>query len=253
MHRTLTLVFLHTQRKTRITILLFFICVLFVLSNCNFFVKLRRYTHKLTIFLSARADKSICGIDRTLFGRQTLGPECWTFARRIAFICAKLSPNFICGTLTLKRLVHILFSLSVEWENLHQPPPPLLSSCLTPLANCYCRCRQFCCSLLIIVCPPVATADFCRRNSCRHCRSLSWLLSPYQLPSLTTMRCPARVVVLVANRHHHCCSDVSSTTTDVVSWWLFPRMLPLTFRHGHDLLLRRSLFKSTFYLTSRLF
>jgi hypothetical protein len=31
----------------------------------------------------------------------------WTFARRIAFICAKLSPICICGTLTTKRLVHI--------------------------------------------------------------------------------------------------------------------------------------------------
>ena len=31
----------------------------------------------------------------------------WTFARRIAFICAKLSPNCIRGILTPKRLVHI--------------------------------------------------------------------------------------------------------------------------------------------------
>jgi hypothetical protein len=31
----------------------------------------------------------------------------WTFARCIAFICAKMVPICICGTLTPKRLVHI--------------------------------------------------------------------------------------------------------------------------------------------------
>jgi len=67
------------------------------------------------------------------------------------------------------------------------------------------------------------------------------------------MRCPARVIVFVAGRRRHRCPDVSSTATAVVSaarrpllrplmWSLFPRLLTLTCRHGHDLLLRKSLF-----------
>ena len=73
-------------------------------------------------------------------------------------------------------------------------------------------------------------------------------------PLSTTMRCPARhVVVFVAGHRHHCCPDVSSTATAIVSTAqrpllppsmlsLFPRLLPLTCCHGHDLLLRKSLF-----------
>jgi len=64
---------------------------------------------------------------------------------------------------------------------------------------------------------------------------------------------PTHVVVFVANWCCHCCPDVSSATTAVVSapqrpllppsmWSLFLQLLPFTIRHGHDLLLHKSLF-----------
>ena len=91
-------------------------------------------------------------------------PNVWTFARRIAFICPKFSPNCIRGTLTPKILVHI-FSLLIVREFTSTslpPPPPLLSSCLVPLAHRFPRRRCCRCSLLIVVCP--------RRCHCHRCR-----------------------------------------------------------------------------------
>ena len=60
------------------------------------------------------------------------------------------------------------------------PPPLLLSSCLAPLAHCYCRHRHFCCSLLIVVSPAVATAAAATRYRCRRrfCCSLLIVVSP---------------------------------------------------------------------------
>ena len=54
----------------------------------------------MTIFLSAPQLKIYLRADRFMFGRQTFDPNVWTFARRIAFICAELSPMCIRGTLT---------------------------------------------------------------------------------------------------------------------------------------------------------
>ena len=131
-------------------------------------------------FLSTPQIESICCVDRTLFGRQTLDPNVWTFARRIAFICAKLSSMCIRGTLTCIRVTPIS-NLTIGFINprpslppppppppsLPPPPPPplppLLSSCLAPLSHRYRRRRRFRCSLLIVVCPrrcPAATAAY---------------------------------------------------------------------------------------------
>ncbi len=51
-------------------------------------------------------------------------PSVWTFARRIAYMCAKLLPIFIRGTFIPKILMHI--SLLIEWDipSLPKHPPP---------------------------------------------------------------------------------------------------------------------------------
>ena len=65
--------------------------------------KFIRVAYSQPLFLSAPQIESICGTARTLFGRQRLDPNVWRFARRIAFICAELSPMCMRGTLTCIR------------------------------------------------------------------------------------------------------------------------------------------------------
>jgi hypothetical protein len=142
------------------------------------------------------------------------------------FICTKMLPICICGTLTPKRFVHIF---AFDSERIYiklasaaaaaaatapasifqinkgtlpppppplpprpppppQPPPPLLSSCLVPFAHRYCCRRHFHCFLLIVVCPCLC-----------HCRRLChlWPLPPLPALTITAVPLPTVVVMIV--------------------------------------------------------
>jgi hypothetical protein len=149
------------------------------------------------------------------------------------------------------------------------PPPPLLSSCLAPLAHRYCPRHRFCCSLLIVDCP--------RHSHCRHLCHRRYGLTADPLPTVVVMivvvvTVAAVVVVIVVivpvavvdnnvkpgprcslrrqlslsllfrcflRRHCRC---LRGPLLPPSMWSLFLQLLPLTSRHGHDLLLRKSLF-----------
>jgi hypothetical protein len=114
-------------------------------------VKLRSYSYKLTIFLSARADKSICGTIELCFDVKHSDPNVWAFARRIALFGTKLSPICTPGTLTPKRLVHVFaFDSKRIYINL---AATATASLLLPGASCppLLPLPTFCCSLLIVI------------------------------------------------------------------------------------------------------
>ena len=53
-------------------------------------MQIHRYTYKMTIFLSARADKSICGTDKLcLDAKHDWDLSRYAFARNIALLGAK--------------------------------------------------------------------------------------------------------------------------------------------------------------------
>jgi hypothetical protein len=157
------------------------------------------------------------------------------------------------------------------------PLPPLLSSCLAPLASSYCRCHRFRCSLLIVVCPHHC---HCRRlcRLCRRCRLCLAIPLPEVINMIVFVVNVVVVIVVVVPvaivdndvmpglRRSLCRRSLLSLLSQCFlvgvsaaqrrplfppSMWpllslsmrsLFPRLLPLTSRHGHDLLLRKSLF-----------
>ena len=77
---------------------------------CEIMISLWNNAHTHTnwpfIYLREQLDLSVAQIELCLDAKHW-DLNVWTFARCIAFFCAKLSPNCIRGILTPKRLVHI--------------------------------------------------------------------------------------------------------------------------------------------------
>jgi hypothetical protein len=113
-------------------------------------VKLRRYTYKLTIFyLREQINLSAAQIKLCLDAKHW-DPNVWTIARCIAFICAKLLPNCIPGTLTPQILMPIfafdseriyinLTSAAIVNDNA-VPGPPRRSLCRWSSPSLLSRC-----------------------------------------------------------------------------------------------------------------
>jgi hypothetical protein len=133
-----------------------------------------------------------------------------------------------------------------------------LDSTHSGTAHRYRRYHRFRCSLLIVVCS-------CRYFQHRHCRPPSdgrrldfcrW--NSFRRVIMFVIAVPVAVVdndAVSGPRHSFChrslpsllsrCAVVSTARRQLLRpsmWSLFPQLLPLTCRHGHDLLLRKSLF-----------
>ena len=189
-------------------------------------------------------------------------------------MCPKLLPSSVRGI----PISTLTSGLSPPTHRPSLPPltplPPLLSSCLAPLAHRYRRCCRFHCSLLIVVCP--RCCHCCRL--CRRCRLCLAVPLPEVIDMILVVVNVVAVIVVIVQvaivdnnampglRQILCCRVLPSLLYQCFlagfsaaqqrpllspSMWpllppsmrsLFPRLLPLTSQNGHDLLLQKSLF-----------